>query len=404
MSRLDVRDLANEKLPAGRFPGDVRADFRLHIATKVHRGITEHAKQDVSVEICGVLVGNWETDPHGPYAVVTDHIRCESAASKFAEVTFTHESWAQINKEMDTRFADKRIVGWYHSHPDFGIFLSERDCFIHEHFFSGAGQVAYVIDPVRELEGVFAWRNGKPEPLPHFWIGDAIRSVDASRPHAHAKAAEHTGGGQAGGAAGGGGRTAEPSYLGTLTTVLAWLCLFLLGYLWAGVQSSWNRQMVTEGMVANFVEFKLLHEGMEANLATVRQRLAAINDELKKLPEINDEMLADKAQEVAARRKELIGFLDSCGDALQAVEDKYGFSEEERSALARLIARKLAALRQPRPDANSEPAKDAKPAAGDKEAAAAGDAPPAKPAPNRPAAPGSPVEKQPAKQTEPEEK
>ena len=36
-----------------------------------------------------------------PAARVTDYIRCESATSKFAEVTFTHESWSQINEEME---------------------------------------------------------------------------------------------------------------------------------------------------------------------------------------------------------------------------------------------------------------------------------------------------------------
>src|SRR5207244_1370502 len=75
---------------------------------------------------------------------------------------------------------NSRIVGWYHSHPDFGIFLSDRDCFIHENFFSGPGQVAYVFDPVRDLEGMFAWQNGKPTPLPHFWVGNTIRTVEAS--------------------------------------------------------------------------------------------------------------------------------------------------------------------------------------------------------------------------------
>src|SRR5690606_7016679 len=123
-----------------------------------------------TVEICGILVGEWRQDEDGPFATVENYIRCDNATSKFAEVTFTHESWAKINEEMDSRFDGKRIVGWYHSHPDFGIFLSGRDCFIHEHFFGSPGQVAFVVDPVRELEGVFAWRNGKPTPMRHYWV------------------------------------------------------------------------------------------------------------------------------------------------------------------------------------------------------------------------------------------
>src|SRR5881392_1571619 len=124
MVQLDVKDLTNEKLPTSRFPVDPRASFRLYIAPQVRLGIQQHAKADASIEICGVLVGNWYVDENGPYVAITDYIRCDNASSKFAEVTFTHESWAQINKEMDSRFANSRIVGWYHSHPDFGIFLS----------------------------------------------------------------------------------------------------------------------------------------------------------------------------------------------------------------------------------------------------------------------------------------
>ena len=45
-----------ERLPAGKFPAESRADFRLHIAPEVCRGIEQHAKTDVSIEICGVLV------------------------------------------------------------------------------------------------------------------------------------------------------------------------------------------------------------------------------------------------------------------------------------------------------------------------------------------------------------
>ena len=69
---------------------------------------------------------------------------------------------------MDTKFTDRDIVGWYHSHPNFGIFLSDRDCFIQDHFFNGPGQIAYVVDPVNGVEGVFAWRNGQGQALSAF--------------------------------------------------------------------------------------------------------------------------------------------------------------------------------------------------------------------------------------------
>ena len=128
-----------------------------------------------------MLVGSWHRDEAGPFVKIIESIRGEGAETRFAEVTFTHQTWAKINAEMDTKYARLSIVGWYHTHPDFGIFLSDRDRFIHEHFFSGPGQIAHVIDPIRKIEGVFVWRDAKPVLSPHFWVGDRIMVADIRR-------------------------------------------------------------------------------------------------------------------------------------------------------------------------------------------------------------------------------
>ncbi len=65
-----------------------------------------------SVEICRVLVGSWHRDVVGPFVKVVNSIRGEGAKTRFAEVTFTHQTWAKINAEMDTKFAALHIVGW----------------------------------------------------------------------------------------------------------------------------------------------------------------------------------------------------------------------------------------------------------------------------------------------------
>ena len=66
-----------------------------------------------------------------------------------------------MHEALERDFPDEQIVGWYHSHPGFGIFLSGHDLFIHENFFSGPSQIAYVVDPHAGTEGVFGWREGK---------------------------------------------------------------------------------------------------------------------------------------------------------------------------------------------------------------------------------------------------
>ncbi|MFO0789274.1 MAG: Mov34/MPN/PAD-1 family protein [Pirellulales bacterium] len=347
MSQVDAKELRHESLATKKFPAESRADFRLHLAPEVRRGIEQHAKADITVEICGVLVGNWFADENGPYALVSGYIRCENAASKFAEVTFTHESWAQINKEMDSRFANDRIVGWYHTHPDFGIFLSDRDCFIHEHFFSSPGQVAYVIDPVRDLEGIFAWRNGKPTPLAHYWIGDTICTVDASRRNDKAESANQAAA-QASAAAydAANRQPASPFTSGMVPTMIGLLLTFLLGYYYATWRSSWEKQMIIEGTVAHFANTKLVREGFESDVAAVRARVGAILKTFDDLPPPGTELTKEQVADINKLRGLLHENLVVSALELERIQDVYGLTEENRKELAQIAAQKQAELRR----------------------------------------------------------
>ncbi len=98
----------------------------------------------------------------GPFLYVEASIRGEHAGSQGAQVTFTPETWTHVQEEMDRHHADKKILGWYHTHPGFGVFLSEMDLFIQQNFFGLPWQTAYVYDPVSGEEGMFVWREGTP--------------------------------------------------------------------------------------------------------------------------------------------------------------------------------------------------------------------------------------------------
>src|SRR4051794_8286917 len=105
MNEPDIRLLASEDLPDAAFPGGRNEAFRVYFSPEVHAALWEHAGEDTSVEICGVLVGTWHRDEVGPFVKVVESIRGEGADTRFAEVTFTHQTWAKINAEMDTKFA-----------------------------------------------------------------------------------------------------------------------------------------------------------------------------------------------------------------------------------------------------------------------------------------------------------
>ncbi len=124
--------------------------------------IERHALSDTSVELGGILLGKecLDTATGQAFVWVNQSLEAKHYANTQASFTYTHDSWEEITRERDQRFPQYDIVGWYHTHPNFGIFLSHHDLFIHHNFFSQALQVAYVVDPINQTRGFFQWRDG----------------------------------------------------------------------------------------------------------------------------------------------------------------------------------------------------------------------------------------------------
>lgn len=120
---------------------------------EVVRKIRQHARTSMKSEICGVLVGQ---DRPGRIEIQAS-IPGANAEEAGTHVTFTQDTWEHIYQIKDKQYPDHRIVGWYHSHPGFGVFLSDHDTFIHKNFFASPGQVAWVFDPHSDEEGCFGW-------------------------------------------------------------------------------------------------------------------------------------------------------------------------------------------------------------------------------------------------------
>ncbi len=152
-----------------------------------------HVFANADREVGGVLVGRTAAD--GSLPLITGAIPALSADEQRATLTFTQEAWAHVHRILESEFPpDEQIVGWYHSHPGFGVFLSGHDLFIHENFFSGPSQIAVVIDPHAQREGVFAWRGSEltalfERPTPGGWIADR----SAREPSAPREALAHLG-------------------------------------------------------------------------------------------------------------------------------------------------------------------------------------------------------------------
>ncbi len=131
------------------------------VAESVLEEVRRHGQEDTSREQGGILIGTVASSQYKVYVNVEAVIAAPQTRAKRTSVTFTHDSWAHINQVKDNDYPNQDIVGWYHTHPGFGIFLSDYDTFIHRNFFPAAWQVALVLDPLSDESGFFVWKGNE---------------------------------------------------------------------------------------------------------------------------------------------------------------------------------------------------------------------------------------------------
>ena len=147
-------------------------DLPIYLNHVAADAIERHALRDTSVELGGILLGKECVDDQTgvPFVWITGWLEAKHYENTQASFTYTHDSWEEITRERDRSHPDLDIVGWYHTHPDFGVFLSGHDLFIHNNFFAQKLQVAYVVDPIRQTRGFFQWRNGSMSQVSGFYL------------------------------------------------------------------------------------------------------------------------------------------------------------------------------------------------------------------------------------------
>lgn len=152
----------------------VEEDKNIYISQPVYKEIHKFTQNKTTNESGGMLIGNVIEEFGKTNIIVNGFIEAKFCEATPTTLKFTHETWEYVHKEMDKKFPEQKIVGWIHTHPNFGIFLSEYDKFIQENFFKEDYQIAYVVDPIQDIEGFYFWINGKIERCKGFYKFDKM--------------------------------------------------------------------------------------------------------------------------------------------------------------------------------------------------------------------------------------
>jgi proteasome lid subunit RPN8/RPN11 len=135
---------------------------KVFVTQSAYSRIVLHSLSELDDEIGGALVGLWCMDRNsGEQFVVVQHmLPARHTRQGSVYLTFTQDTLVDFHDEIERNYSGKRIVGWYHTHPRMGIFLSHYDTFLHNNFFPEPWQVALVVEPHSSLGGFFIRRPG----------------------------------------------------------------------------------------------------------------------------------------------------------------------------------------------------------------------------------------------------
>ena len=149
-------------------------DVKVYIKQDIYKQIEKYSHSNTSKELGSILLGDYCEELGKTHVVISEFVEAKYTDASASTLTFTHETWDYVHSEQDKLYPSLRMLGWQHTHPNYGIFLSNYDMFIQENFFNVPYQIAYVVDPVQNIRGFFQWKNGKVEKLKGFYIYDQI--------------------------------------------------------------------------------------------------------------------------------------------------------------------------------------------------------------------------------------
>lgn len=141
-----------------RFP-----EMLVFVTQSAEDQLIHHLSVDPNNETGGALVGNAYYCPteQTHYTEIIGSISALYTVGNRVHFRFTPECWQEILRIQKDHYPRTTIVGWYHSHPGHGIFLSGIDLNTQRLSFGKTWQIATVYDPIRHEIGYFHGGQGK---------------------------------------------------------------------------------------------------------------------------------------------------------------------------------------------------------------------------------------------------
>lgn len=156
-----------EWLHHGEAPGDGQPLVLMHQTAILQ--VVAHSRSNTNCELGGALLGHAYRHKTGIVVEVKAALPATSADHGPVHFTFSADSWSKLHDDRAAHYSNLDIIGWFHTHPDLGVFYSSDDVVVHSAAFTLPWHVGLVVDPVREEASFFGWVAGQLAPLSGFY-------------------------------------------------------------------------------------------------------------------------------------------------------------------------------------------------------------------------------------------
>jgi proteasome lid subunit RPN8/RPN11 len=170
MHKISFGEILDLPLPAEILPDDSSYSpppsdsiLRIYVLEHVIDQINQQALADYSLESGGILIGHPFyniSNPKQKFVIITDCVQTHSDNKSGTHFTVMPEELIKARDRTENEFPGLIVVGWYHSHPGLGVFLSSQDMQIVKSIYNADWHVAYVIDHIKKQHGFFYGSKG----------------------------------------------------------------------------------------------------------------------------------------------------------------------------------------------------------------------------------------------------
>jgi len=139
--------------------GESPTGLKIYLEDYVYTYLYKYAKFYRGEERAAALIGTFMEDSGQMCAVISGAVQIPPETKGETGELFLETHLEEIQKQMEKYFPDKELMGWMHTQPGYGIFLTTQDLLIQKKYFKEAFQTLMIIDPIEDMDAFFAWER-----------------------------------------------------------------------------------------------------------------------------------------------------------------------------------------------------------------------------------------------------